>query len=90
MFGIQAFFEMEGIYHYRYAETTLPKGIQSGVGYIAENLPGNPPSLDDGRNWMKAPTNFQRKGYVYDITENYWLSRRGGWPAPVYEKNFFN
>ena len=85
MFGVQSFFEMDGIYRYRYAETSLPGGLQNGVGRIAGGLPGNPPPLTDGRNWLKAPTAFQRKGYIYDITEYYWLSRRGGWSAQVYK-----
>lgn len=89
MFGIQAHFEMEGIYRFRYAERDLPRDLQRGVGFIAQNLPGKPPALEDGRNWLKAPTSYQRKGYVFDITEYYWLSRRGGWPEPVYRKGFF-
>jgi hypothetical protein len=89
MFGIQAHFEMEGIYRHRYAERDLPGDLQRGVGFIADNLPGRPPRLEDGRNWLKAPTAYQRKGYVFDITEYYWLSRRGGWPEPVYRKGFF-
>ena len=84
MYGIQSFFEMDGVYRYRYAEISLPGGLENGVGRIASGLPGTPPPLTDGRNWLKAPTAFQRKGYIYDITEFYWLSRRGGWPAPVY------
>jgi hypothetical protein len=84
MYGIQAYFEMDGIYRYRYAEEKLPKNIQKGVGQIASDVPGEPPPLEDGRNWLKAPTSYQLKGYIYDITEYYWLSRRGGWPAPVY------
>lgn len=84
MYGIQSFFEMDGVYRYRYAETQLPAGLLKGVGRIAGTLPGNPPALTNGRNWLKAPTSYQRKGLVYDITEYYWLSRRGGWPAPVY------
>ena len=84
MFGIQAFFEMEGVYRYRYAEIQLPSSIMTGVGRIAASLPGVPPPLTDGRDWLKAPTAYARKGYVFDITEYYWLSRRGGWPKPVY------
>lgn len=86
MYGIQEYFEMEGVYRYRYASRTLPGSLHAGVGFIASSLPGDPPTTDDGRNWLKAPTAFQRKGYIYDITEFYWLSRRGGWPAPVYAK----
>ena len=89
MYGIQAFFEMDGVYRYRYAEKALPKTLFDGVGYIAEekDVPGIPPTLNDqdGRNWLKAPPSYQRKGYIFDITENLWLSRRGGWPIPIYQ-----
>lgn len=86
MYGIQAFFEMEGIYRCRYASRDVPKNLQDGVGFIAEKLPGKPPELADGRTWLKAPAAYERKGFIFDITEYYWLSRRGGWPRPVYER----
>jgi hypothetical protein len=89
MYGIQAFFEMDGVYRYRYAATSLPGNLEDGVGFIATNLPGKPPALKDGRNWLKAPTAYERKGYIYDIMEYYWLSRRGGWPLPVYQRGYF-
>lgn len=89
MFGIQAFFEMEGVYRFRYASRTLPASLDKGVGFIAESLPGNPKTLREGSNWLKAPPAYQRKGVVYDITEFYWASRRGGWPEPVYREGYF-
>jgi hypothetical protein len=84
MYGYQEFFEMEGTYTFRYASRELPLDLLDGVGYIAEKLPGNPPPLKDGRNWLKLPPPYQRKGVVHDISEVYWLSRRGGWPRPIY------
>lgn len=90
MYGIQAFFEMEGIYRFRYAEIKLPPDLEDGVGFIADTLPGEPPSLKDGRNWLKATAVYQRKGVVHDITEYYWASRLGGWPDPVYRRNYFS
>lgn len=89
MFGIQSFFEMEGIYRFRYAERSLPATLLEGVGFIADTLPGEPPELSEDRNWLKAPSAYQRKGVVFDITEFYWMSRRGGWPEPVYREGFF-
>jgi len=89
VYGIQAYFEMDGVYRYRYAEKTLPRDLQNGVGFIANKPPGEPGELTEGRNWLKAPTAFQRKGFIFDITEYYWLSRRGGWPEPVYLKGYF-
>jgi len=88
MYGIQEYFEMEGIYRYRYAEKKLPSSLLNGVGLIADDVPGDPPPLRDGRTLLKAPPTYQRKGVVYDITEFYWLSRRGGWPVPVYGDEF--
>ncbi len=89
MYGVQAHFEMEGVYHHRYAERRLPANFLKGVGFIAKSLPGEPPELDEGRNWIKSTPMYQRKGVVFDITEYYWLSRRGGWPLPVYQKGYF-
>lgn len=88
MFGIQTAFEMEGIYRFRYASRNLPQNLFSGVGYIAVNLPGQPPRPRDGRNWLMAVPEYDRKGNVFDITEYYWLSRRGGWPAPLYKRGY--
>ncbi len=84
MYGIQEYFELEGVYRFRYAAKALPGNLLTGVGRIASSLPGEPPAVTGGRNWLKAPAAYQRKGVVFDITEFYWLSRRGGWPKPVY------
>ena len=89
LYGHQDFFEMEGVYRYRYAERDLPGSVEEDVGFIAESLPGKPHKLTDGRNWLKAPAAYQLKGIVWDITEFYWLSRRGGWPEPIYRKGYF-
>jgi len=89
MFGIQEFFEQEGIYYYRYLERKLPANLRKGIGKIADNLPGDPGPLDDGRNWLKATPAWKRKGFIFDIIEFYWMSRRGGWPEPVYRQGYF-
>lgn len=89
MFGIQTAFEMEGVYRFRYAAKTLPPTLLSNVGFIATNLPGKPPEVREGRNWLMATPDYDRKGTIYDITEYYWLSRRGGWPQPLYRRGYF-
>ena len=85
MFGVNEFFQMEGTYRYRYAALTLPdKVLASSGSIIVAGPPGEPPPLIDGRNWLMLPIQYHRRGPVFDITEQYWLSGRGGWPAPVY------
>ena len=83
MFGHDDFFRMEGTYSYRYAANSLGIAMQ-GIGFIAATPPGAPPPVDDGRNWLKAPTHWQRRGPVLEITETYWMSGAGGWPPQIY------
>ena len=84
MFGIQDFFRMEGTYRFRYAALTISADLYKGAGLVAGQLPGKPPAVADGRNWLKVPPTWRRRGLVFDITEEYWLSGIGGWPAPIY------
>ena len=84
MFGVNEFFQMEGTYRFRYASLTLPGKILASSGMICTGLPGEPPPLVEGRNWLMLPVQYRRRGPVFDITEQYWLSGRGGWPEPVY------
>lgn len=86
MFGVEDYFRMEGSYRFRYAEMQLPASLLNGVGFIATNLPGQPPNFDvDRRNWLKLPPTWRRRGSVFEINEVYWLSGPGGWPEPVYK-----
>jgi hypothetical protein len=86
LFGHDDFFRMEGTYSFRYAGVNLGVAMQ-GIGQIAGSLPGQPPPVEDGRNWLKAPTPWQRRGPVLEITEVYWLSGAGGWPPQIYTDN---
>jgi len=83
MFGRQEFLRVEGTYTCRYAAFTLA-GLARGVEQIHKSgLPGKAPSYKD-RDWLKAPSPYERRGPVYEITEIYWLSGPGGWPGPIY------
>ena len=85
MFGVNEFFQMEGTYRFRYASLKLPGNILTSAGTIhIDGLPGRAPSLPGGRNWLMLPTLYRHRGLIYDITEQYWMSGRGGWPVPVY------
>lgn len=82
LFGQDDFVRMEGTYSFRYAATSLAAAL-TGIGKIASSLPGRAPSYPS-RNWLKAPSPWQRRGTVFEITEVYWLSGEGGWPAEIY------
>jgi len=86
MFGVNDYFRTEGTYRYRYAATSLADNILSMAGHIC-TPPGQPPSLIEGRNWLALSPLYRRRGIIFDITEEYWLSGPGGWPAPVYRSS---
>jgi hypothetical protein len=84
LFGYQDWLRMEGTYTCRYASFDLA-AANVGVGGIfsAGQLPGIAPGFA-GRNYLKTPTVWQRRGPVYDATETYWLSGPGGWEPLIY------
>ena len=86
MFGIQDYFRLEGTYRFRYLSLALPSGILSPA-QIVPSAPGQPPPLQDGRNWLKLPVQYRRRGLIFEIIEQYWLSGPGGWPLPVYNQD---
>lgn len=85
MFGVNEYFRMEGTYRFRYASLTKPNtSLLVGSRIFNSNLPGDAPELDTDHNWLQLPTLFKRRGLIYEILEQYWMSGRGGWPVPVY------
>jgi hypothetical protein len=84
MFGLQDFFRLEGTYKVRYAALNLPENLYEFAGLVTTDLPGNPPKIGQGRNWLKVPPKWKRRGLVHEIFETYWLSGIGGWPLPIY------
>jgi hypothetical protein len=85
MFGIEDFLRLEGEYWFRYVSVEVPASLHQGAGFIASDLPGRPPRPADGRNWLKVPPTFRRRGLDHEIRESYWLSGPGGWPLPIYK-----
>ena len=81
MFGRETYFNVDGTYSFRYASVSRPS--QNGVARITMDLPGDPPSYS-GRNWLKLPVHYQRRGPIYECLEQYWHSEDGGWPAELY------
>lgn len=86
MFGINDYFRIEGTYRFRYASIDILPEILEIAGHVLTNsIPGTPPKLIEGRNWLGLAPSYRRRGLIYDITEEYWLSGPGGWPVPVYQ-----
>lgn len=86
LFGETDFLRMEGTYAFRYASFEPASESHVGKLFTTDSLPGRPPNVGEGRNWLGAPSKSARRGPVFEIIESYWLSGEGGWPEPIYGK----
>jgi len=85
MFGVNDYFRIEGTYRFRYASEDILPNVLAMAGHVfTSGVPGTPPTLIEDRNWLCLAPSYRRRGMIYDITEEYWLSAPGGWPEPVY------
>jgi hypothetical protein len=85
MRGQQTFFSVEGTYTFRYVDWNPPGKDRVGEVHKTGELPGQAPRIP-GRNWLKLPPSYRRRGPVFDITETYWLSGIDGWLEQIYGK----
>lgn len=73
--------------------TTDTSEMLAGLGEVISDLPGNAPDygVPEDRDWLKAPPEANEIGVredgtrLHQITYNYMLSPKGGWPPGVYE-----
>jgi len=85
LLGVESFLVSGGVWSMRYAATALPVDLMSGIGLIAESVPGPVPSVPSDRNWLKGAPVMTWRGNAWDVTEQYILSGRGGWASIVYD-----
>jgi hypothetical protein len=55
----------------------------SSIGTIDEP-PGPVPNVDGDRNWLKVGAKARGRGNVWEVTEEWMLSGRGGWQSAIY------
>jgi hypothetical protein len=87
MYGYQTYFSMATTaWTYRWADTQVRASFSQDIGKIvdASQIPGTP-STPQGRNWIKLPVKFRRRGFVFEFVGTWWMSGEDPWPTPVYD-----
>lgn len=87
LLGADSFLSSGGVWTRRYAIRELPSTLMDGLGTIVEkaDVPGPPPKVPQGRNFLKGPPQMSWRGNAWDVTEQYMLSGRGGWVKLLYD-----
>lgn len=91
-FNESGYITMGGIATARFM-TSDPRSAMRAVGRVFRQLPANAPDygLEDDRNWIKMPPRISEAAMEengrrwYDLTHQFMLSDKGGWPPAVYK-----
>ncbi|MEI6715719.1 MAG: hypothetical protein WCO60_18355 [Verrucomicrobiota bacterium] len=84
MFGIDSFVDIGAVWRITSVARQIPRGAP---GKIVAQPPTDkqPPKMGVGpRNWMTMPVKARKRGLVYEVTQEWLLSGRGGWNEDIY------
>jgi hypothetical protein len=84
LFGAKTYLALKAVFRWTYVRRTLPNDILSRIASIRKGLPGGLPTPPD-HDWLVMPPKVVRKGDVYEISEDWMMSQKGGWPTHVHK-----
>ena len=79
-FGQKTIMVWHGVARRTYYASDINSAYE-GVATIFDQLPGEGPRIDFqyGENWIKRMPKPRQSGDGWEVTEEYWLSKPGGW-----------
>jgi len=84
LFGQTTYLVLHAVFRRTFLKRRVPPDLLNRVGTTCEKLPGGLPT-PGGRNWLVMPPRVARRGNVYEISEEWMLSKPGEkWPEAIY------
>ena len=84
MFGVTTYLVLNAVFRHTYLRRTIPNDLLNRVGTTRSNLPEGFPT-PPSRNWLVMPPKVGKRGNVYEISEEWMLSKPGQlWPEAIY------
>ena len=84
LFGQTTYLVLNAVFRRTYLKRRVPANLLDEVGTTRARLPGGLPT-PKGRNWLVMPPKVARRGNVFEITEEWMLSKPGEeWPEALY------
>lgn len=84
LFGVTTYLVLNAVFRHTYLRSTIPDDLLDKVGTTRERLPEGFPT-PAGRNWLIMPPKVSKRGNVYEISEEWLLSKPGQtWPEAIY------
>ena len=85
MHGVESWPAPGLIWNHNFVSKTLPASLVKMLGTISETVPGNPPELSGGRNWLCIRVRAKQRGNVWQIQMSYQLSGPYGAVPEMFE-----
>lgn len=83
LFGVETYLALASVFRMTYSASSVPAGIFTSIGTIRQSLPGGFPTPEN-HDWLVMPPKVSQRGGSYQITEEYMMSKPGGWPEAIY------
>jgi hypothetical protein len=84
LFGMTTYLVLNAVFRHTYLRRTIPGDLLDRVGTTVDRLPESFPT-PAGRNWLVMPPRAGKRGNVFEISEEWTLSKPGEkWPDAIY------
>ena len=84
LFGMTTYLVLNAVFRHTYLRRTIPGDLLDRVGTTVDRLPESFPT-PAGRNWLVMPPKAVKRGNVFEISEEWTLSKPGEkWPDAIY------
>lgn len=84
MFGVTTYLVLNAVFRHTYLKRAVPGDLLDKVGTTRSNLPEGFPTPAE-RNWLIMPPKVSKRGNVFEIAEEWMLSKPGQkWPEAIY------
>ena len=86
MLGVSAFLNTSAVWRRGFGDMNFPADLLRELGCV-DRPRGKiqPPSLPEGRNWLKRSIKATWRGNIWTINEEWLASGRGGWNRDIYK-----
>lgn len=85
MHGVESWANPGMIWNHNYTKPRLPASLIRELGTISNSVPGNPPELSAGRQWLCLRIRGRERGNIWQIQQSWQLSGPYGAVPEMYQ-----
>jgi hypothetical protein len=84
MHGVESWPSPGLIWNHNFTKAKLPESLVQELGTVSTSIPGNPPPLSGGRNWLCIRVRGKNRGNIWQLQRSWQLSGPYGWVPEMF------